>query len=374
MLKKRIIILKTNTLDIDPRLEKEIATLDRAGYSVILICWDRNRNNSRFSQVARKNNYFQITMRLRAPFGVKILPLLPIWWCFVTFHLLKSKYEIIHAINFDSIIPAAIISKIKRKPIIYEMHDTYEDHILLPRWLRNIFVYIDKLVIKVVNFIIIVDESRIEEFNGIPNDNIAVIYNSPPDIQINEIAKEENKNTFSIFYAGSLSKGRSIEKVITAVHKIDNIEFVIAGFGDQEQMVQEEASKSLGKIRYIGKIPYDVVIEHTLTSNLLFSLYDPMIPLNKFASSNKLFEAMMSRKPVLVSKGTAMERIVKREKCGLIVDCNDPDEIRKAILYLMQNTDYCRLLGANGRKAYENIYNWKAMEERLLNIYRLLGV
>ena len=72
----------------------------------------------------------------------------------------------------------------------------------------------------------------------------------------------------------------------------------------------------------------------------------------------------------LVSKGTTMTDIVEKENCGLSVDCNSVDEIRKAILMLKEDPDLCRQLGAKGRRAYEERYNWEIMEKRLLAIYQ----
>ncbi len=79
---------------------------------------------------------------------------------------------------------------------------------------------------------------------------------------------------------------------------------------------------------------------------------------------------MMANKPILVSKGTTMADIVERENCGLIVDCNSVDEIKKAIVRLKDSPELCRQLGANGRRAYEQKYNWEIMEQRLLSLYQ----
>ena len=81
---------------------------------------------------------------------------------------------------------------------------------------------------------------------------------------------------------------------------------------------------------------------------------------------------MMCGKPILVSDGTAMADIVKEEECGLVVPYGDVDAIKHAILTLKNDPVLCRRLGENGRRAYETKYNWKIMEERLLEIYRRL--
>jgi len=374
MEKKRIILVKTNLLDRDPRLAKEINTLKHGGYAVTLLCWDRDCKGGHSEQREVGNSHREIKLRLKAPYGIRILPFLSIWWCFVFSWLMLAKWDMAHAINLDSIIPTLIVSKIKRKHVIYEMFDTYEDEVTLPQWLRTIFVRIDKFFMRLADAVVIVDESRIRELDGIPNDNITVIYNTPPDTLVGlHIPSKKQNSTFTIFYAGLLTKGRSLDKVIMAIQNVEDVKLIIAGYGDQIKELKKEASESPEKVQFIGQINHTEVLQRTLAAKLLFSLYDPSVPLHRFASSNKLFEAMMCHKPVLVSKDTAMAHIVEHENCGLVVDCNSVAEIRKAIASLKQDPELSQQLGANGRRAYEQKYSWKIMEERLIALYQRIA-
>ena len=110
-------------------------------------------------------------------------------------------------------------------------------------------------------------------------------------------------------------------------------------------------------------------MKRTLKADILIALYEPATLNIKYTSANKLFEAMMCCKPILVSKGTGTAEIVKKEKCGLIVDCNNVDEIRTAIIKLKEFPVLYGQLGANGRRAYVQEYNWEIMEQRLLTLY-----
>lgn len=369
MNQKRIILIKTNPLDVDPRLVKEIDALKHGGYSITLLCWDRDCQDNK---TEKPKDFNEIRLKLKAPWGIKILPFLPIWWCITFFYLMKTNWDILHAINFDTVVPAMLVAKIKRKPIIYEMYDTYEDMINLPRIIRNACVSIDKLFMRLATAVIIVDEARIEELCGIPNPNIAVIYNSPlPSfVQPNDCRSRNSK--FNIFFAATLHKSRrlNLDKVIAAIKNINNVELIIAGYGDQVEEIKKWTKNMPDKVKFIGKISYAEVISRNMKADLLFTLYDPIIPINKYASPNKLFEAMMCGKPILVSEGTATARIVKEENCGLVVDCNNTDEIKNKIITLKKNPELCKRLGDNGKKAYEQKYSWALMEQRLLSLYQ----
>jgi glycosyltransferase involved in cell wall biosynthesis len=123
-------------------------------------------------------------------------------------------------------------------------------------------------------------------------------------------------------------------------------------------------------IEFLGYIPRKDAIRYTLYSNLLFALYDPVaVENNKYSSPNKLFEAMMCAKPILVNSGTTMANIVKENNCGIVVDYGNIEEIRTSITELKENPKLQEELGAAGRHAFENKYNWNIMEQRLLRKY-----
>jgi glycosyltransferase involved in cell wall biosynthesis len=279
----------------------------------------------------------------------------------------------VHAINFDSIIPAVIAAKLKRRPTIYEIFDVYADMIVLPRLLRQIGVYIDKIFMRPANAVIIANEAHPKELNGIPNRNVVGVYNSPPDFFKRPDA--EKNDAFTLFFAGVLQRSRhmNLDKVFQAIRSIDGARLIIAGYGDQVKEIEEWANEAADKVTFIGKISYTEVLERTTRAGLLFALYESVVPAIRYAGGNKLFEAMMAGKPILVSKGTKMADIVKKENCGLVVDCNNVDEIREAIIRLKESPELCHQLGANGRKAYEQKYNWGIMEQRLLALYHKIS-
>jgi glycosyltransferase involved in cell wall biosynthesis len=370
--KKRVILVRSNLVEQDPRLSKEIDALQRAGYVVNLICWDRDRRTSSTPRRVAKEGLFEITLRLKAPWGVKVLLFLPVWWCFVFFQVIKTRWDVAHAVNFDSAIPVVIAAWIKRKPVVYEIFDTYEDLVVLPRVIRSFLVFVDKLFLRAARAVIIVDESRVKELAGIPNRNVVTIYNSPPDVLKNFLVPDSKQNTvFEMFYAGTLNRFRMMDEVIRAVAALKDIRLTIAGDGEAVAEIQKWAAQMPEKVRFIGRISYTEVLQRSVVADLLFSFYDTRIPLVKYASSNKLFEAMMCRKPILVGVGTSMAEIVARENCGLAVDCS-LSGIKEAILRLKLDPELCRRFGANGRQAYEQRYSWEIMERRLVGLYNNL--
>jgi glycosyltransferase involved in cell wall biosynthesis len=72
-----------------------------------------------------------------------------------------------------------------------------------------------------------------------------------------------------------------------------------------------------------------------------------------------LVEAMATGTPCVTSDYGAMPEVVG--DAGLVVPCNDTDALASAILDLLRDEDEARKLGINGRKRYEERYNWESI-------------
>ncbi|MDB5933614.1 MAG: glycosyl transferase [Massilia sp.] len=83
----------------------------------------------------------------------------------------------------------------------------------------------------------------------------------------------------------------------------------------------------------------------------------------------KMFEYMASGIPVIASRFPLFRGIVEGGRCGLCVDPHDPVEIAAAIDYLVANPGIAKTMGANGRKAVLEQYNWPAQAIKLTDFY-----
>ena len=367
----KIVIARSCLETLTPRALKNAQALAAEGNEVTVLAWDREAKNP---ELESRDGYEARRFRFKAPSGTKVLLYLPIWWCFEFIFLMRSHWDVVHAMDFDTVPPTVIAAKLKRKPVIYEIADVYEDMIPLPILLRTVCVFIDKLFMRSASAIIISDEARVKELGGIPNDNVIVIYNAPPDLSKMPDAPAQASDKFTIFYSGTLHGERhsNLDKVFLAIQDIDGIGLSIVGYGNQVREIEQWVSEAPDRVQFAGKVSYTEALERTMAADLIVSLYDPVVLNTRYASANKLFEAMMCSKPILMSKDTAMADIVEKENCGLVVDSNSIEEIKKAIIRLKKNPELCQQLGANGRRAYEQQYNWETMKQRLLNLYQEL--
>lgn len=369
----RILLIRSRYTD--PAIRKVAQALHQAGYEVTLLIWDRS---GKMSNSPMKSDYVIKYFCFPAPQDkISAIFYFPIWWAYELFYLLKVNPDIIHACDLDSLYPA-IISKILRKQsLVYMIYDFYANNLpngsfqLIRNTVRPIVSSIEKFGIGFSELLILVDESRYEEVEGAKIKNLIYLYNSPEDSSARKALNSVkcSKNGIVIFYAGNISYIRGISDIITAVKDIEDVKLILAGPIIDEAILDNIVDE---KVQYIGWIPtYEELIAKTKEADILFRFSDPTHPKTKFESPNKLFEAMMCRKPIIVSDQSSMAEIVRKEKCGIVIKYGNIHEIKEAITQL-KSQKLREMLGDNGRDAYEHKYGWEIMRVRLINQYEYL--
>jgi glycosyltransferase involved in cell wall biosynthesis len=361
---------------IDPAVNKLAKTLFENGYDVKLLVWDRQNT----LKGENGDGYTVCKFNLKAPYDkLTVVFYLPIWWIYEFFFLLKDKCNVIHACDLDTLIPAILTKLVKRVRLCYTIYDFYANNLpdgrfpLLRKLIRNLVASVEKFGIKFTDVLFLVDESRLEQVKGARIKKLAYIYNSPPDyfaVRGKPVAESiAGTSSTSMFYAGAIHRSRGLEHVVKAVEELKGVRLVTAGTGPDKGII-EDTCRRCERIQYLGQIPYTEVIERAVAADILFAFYDTKIPANRYASPNKLFEAMMCAKPIIVSDGGSMANIVREENCGLVVPYGDITALKGAIISLRDNQPLREKLGQNGREAYESKYSWNIMQERLIAIYK----
>ena len=368
----RVLILRSNPIAPDPRVEKIAAALQSGDYQVRVLGWDR------FGQsptTEYRNGFIIQRLSIVAGFGKGIRnigPLLRWQWSLLNWLIQhRADFDIVHACDFDTILPAIFCKYRYGKKVVYDIFDFYADHLrATPTLIKKIIRWVDFRVIGQADGVILVDEARRDQIAGSKPKRLEIIYNSPADA--NSFGRTEDclrgDSRFRIAYVGLLQVERGLLAVIDVIARNQNWTLEIAGFGGDESLIRE-LSSPLCNVVWHGRVDYERAIEISRQADVLFATYDPTIPNHRYSSPNKVFEAMMLGKPIIVSRDTNMDQIILSSDCGLVVNYGSVDELEAAFQKLLRDDGFRVRLGNNARKAYETRYSWKNMTERLLHLY-----
>jgi len=371
-LKPRVLFCRSNPIAPDPRVEKEALALEEAGYAVSLLGWDRSASHPVDGTVLGLPCH-RLPIKSAYANGIHNLPALLRWELGLMSWLWRHRrnFDIIHACDFDTILPAILCKWICGKIVVYDIFDFYADHLrATPVWLKKLIRWLDLRVVGWADALILVDDSRRAQIAGSRPRRIAVIYNAPPD---QPSAKSDEQTTtpqqgLRLAYIGLMQVERGLWEMLSVLRRHSDWHLDLAGFGGDETTIRETA-ESLPNIHWHGRVLYDRALALSAAADVLFATYDPAIPNHRYSSPNKLFEAMMLSKPILVASDTNMDRIVQEENCGLVIPYGDEDALETALQRLADDPALRQELGANARRAYENSYGWPQMSQRLQHLY-----
>lgn len=378
MSEKKIVFLRSNPVDPDPRVEKEINSLLKLGYKVIILAWDREHNYKIKEAYLNLNNgnvkIYRFGIKSTYGGGVKnnLLPLLLFQMRLVEFlYKFRKKYDIIHACDFDTAYVSFKMSKFLNKKFIYDIFDYYIDAFSVPERLKNIIRKMDYNIINKADGVIICTEKRCKQIEGSNPKNLKIIHNSPHLGSINNLSTLNNlklrADKVKIVYVGILSEGRMLRELANVVINNLNLELHIAGFGLLEDYFKKLSEKQENIIFY-GKINYASTIELENKCDIMTAIYDPSIPNHIYSAPNKFYESLMLGKPILMVKDTGMDEVICKENIGQIIEYN-AKSLEQGINNLIMIKSEWEKISIKMKKIYKERYDWLKMEKELFDLY-----
>ena len=366
--KSKVTIVDSDFDALQIRSMKIAKSLANNGYDVEFLVWDRERNrNNEKKEFNYKLNCFYYKPINNGFSGIILGYFL--WWIYILFFSFRNNTDIYHCANIYNFFPIIFTKIIKKKNAILDILDFAADSYNWSNSVRNFLSNFENFCIKFSNGIIIVDDCRRTQIKSTYGKKIIVVMNCPENLIDDEDNSKKNNMVFTIYSGGWICETRGLRQICEAVEEFNDVKLIVAGFGPDEEKLSNIFKKQRN-VEYKGLLSTTESLIMAQKADAVFAFYDPMIPINRLASPNKLFDAMMCRTPILAnSEAIPVVNIINEEKCGLFVPYNDISKLKTAIEYLKSNPNILAEMGKNGRTAFEKKYNWKIMEKRLIKLY-----
>ena len=291
----------------------------------------------------------------------------------LTWHGLRAKdVDILYISSTPPIngLMMAVLKKFKKIKIVYNLQDIFPETLVYAGMTKkNSLIWkigrvVENITYKSADRIIVISEDFKKNImeKGVPEDKIEIIYNWVDENKVVNVDRENNilfdkynldRNKFYICYSGNIGLSQNMEmltEVAKSLEDNEDIGFVIIGEGAFKEKLIDIIEKK--EIKNITVLPFQ---DYSDISHV-FSLGDAGLIISKKGIGNnsvpsKTWSIMSASRPVLASfdKGSEFDSIITNNNCGVCVEADDAEALKKAILDMYENRDEIKKMGENGR-------------------------
>lgn len=291
------------------------------------------------------------------------------------FKLLKENFDIMHTHMPTpwSADVSAIISKIKRRPVVL----TYHNDLIKKGFSRIISELYNhtflKFLLSISDKVIITQPNYLNSSKYLKNfkKKIFVIPNGV-DTEVFKNDRTNKKN--GLFFLSVLDKHheyKGLDYLIKSMQIVKkyypNLVLNIGGRGElvntYKKLVKELSLEK--NVKFVGYVS-DIDLVKYYSSSQIFIL--PSIDFNEGFGIVAL-EALACKTPVIVTPIVGVSKEIKDDKCGLIVPPKDSKALADAIIKILKNRSLAKKMGENGRKLVEKKYSWDNVAKQIEKVY-----
>lgn len=375
----RVLIARNSDAPTNANIRRVLEALTSAGHSVVVLSRNRACNESLKGYIKKTikiNNLeidnYELQLSGKTERGMKNFTTLKSYMDSLKSWMKDNvdKFDAIHAFDLDTGLVAKKIAKSYNKHLVYHIADFYVDsRAKIPGPLKFIIRSMEYSIINYADNTIICTEERKDQIAGSRPRKLTVVHNTPSiDFDVSSYIDQsmDPDHKLTLAYIGVLSKRRFIDQAVDCMMGMKDSQMILAGGGDLVDFVKERAEKT-DNIKYKGKVDYEDTFDIYSKSDLMFAVYNPQIMNHKYSAANKIYEATLLKKPIIVARGTSMDKIVERYDIGFVIDY-DKNEFRDLLYKLEKDRSIIDKKVENMQGVYEN-YSWETMKKRLIDVY-----
>lgn len=375
-----VLMLLTNTYDPDPRVRQEALALRQMGCRVRILAWDRDRKNA-VHETVEGIELERIHLNSSHGRGTMQILFYALLYVRMFWTGLRSSFDIVHSHDLDTLPIGFVLSRIKRKPIVYDAHENFVGMIeanVSPLVCRALTSF-ENFLIRRVDLLITVGEKLRRHFaaRGAKHSVVVGNWKVLEEYQRTEPQNQQLRKKLGVPAAAvlitcitQLLKNRKIEEMIEAVRCYPDVYFLIAGKGALEVSIRKYAEEC-PRIIFPGFIHASVVPTYTCASDVIYCGFDPVNTNEQFAAPNKLYEALAAGKPLITPDVGEIGDLTRSSNCGVVTrDCSIA-ALREAV-ELVRDPSRRELWTRNARALGLKEMNWDRGREILFREYRLL--
>jgi glycosyltransferase involved in cell wall biosynthesis len=301
----------------------------------------------------------------------------------------KGKFDIIVVTSPPLFvgITAFVLSFFKRIPYLFEVRDLWPESaidtgVLTNKPIIKLAYWFEKIIYrqaKLINVLTPAFRDKLINEKKVPAEKVIFIPNAADFSISDEILQNFDREAFRkehgldgkmvITYVGAHGVANHLIQVVETAELLKDekeVLFMLIGGGMRKKALQEEAEKrGLSNIKFVNSVPKKEVFKYILASDIGTSVLKK-VDTFKTIYSNKTFDYMACKKPVLMVIDGVSRKLVEDAQCGIYVEPENPVDFKEKVLHYLKMSEADRQ--KEGRAGY--IYAKKYFDRtKLANKY-----
>ncbi len=317
-------------------------------------------------------------------------------WAYISFVLssiicttvIKGRFDVILVTSppLFVAITGIFASVIKKAPLIFEIRDLWPESAIDTGVLKNSILigisFIIELLIykyaKLINALTPAFKKILIEKKKVQSEKIIVIPNAADFDLSKNIVENCNRiklreelglnGKFVVIYVGAHGVANNLKQLIDAAEIMDaqDVLFLLVGDGmEKRKLIDEAKRRQVASVRFLETVPKNKVFEYIYASDIGISVLKRADTF-KTIYSNKTFDYMACRKPVIMAIDGLSRELVKTAKCGLYAEPENAFEIANAVRTYQSNPHLVKMHGENGYRYALQHFNRETLASRYL--------
>jgi glycosyltransferase involved in cell wall biosynthesis len=283
-------------------------------------------------------------------------------------------------------ITAYVLAKIKRVPFIFEIRDLWPESAIDTGVLKNkgiikfaywfeSFIYRKATLINVLTPAF---RDNLINNKGVSAEKIIFIPNAADFSLSEKLLKEfdvaafrktqQLEDKFVIIYVGAHGIANHLIQVIEIAERLTdtNVLFLLIGDGMQKPYLQEEALKrNLTNIRFVDSVSKAEIFKYILASDIGASILKK-IDTFKTVYSNKTFDYMSCKKPILMAIDGVSRELVENAACGVYIEPENIKDWEEKVRFYLNNKMLIKQQGESGYNYAKEYFDREVLANKYL--------
>ena len=258
----RIVFVRSNDYDTTPAIPRALEASEGIFKEVHILCWNRHNRQLPSESNADGIKIKRFMTKTPKPRSFRIFLCTLLYQCWVFWHLIRIRGDVVQTCDLDSGFPAGLACLIMRRKFVYDIRDPFALCYKFSPLARRLIYALDWCVMGLATAFVIPTDRYIHYLGrwGRSKREVCVIPNTCHDLleelpSVSDIVSPTKPGDIRLAYLGCLTHNRGSQWLLDFCRqRKESVELLVAGGCRSEEL--KAKFKSTANVQFLGRLSY----------------------------------------------------------------------------------------------------------------------